>query len=511
MQQAEDFRQESRALAAVLEPLGDADFDQPTQFKGWTIADVIGHLHMFNVAAERTLQGGDAFAAFFAPIMAGLQAGRTLLQTQAPWLDGLRGRALFGEWRAGAERVADAYGAADPKQRVQWAGPEMSALSSITARQMETWAHGQEVFDALGQERIEQDRIRNIAHLGVATYGWSFANRGLAVPEPAPFVRLEAPSGAFWSWNDEQGDNAAAYKHVPIVEENPVAGFGAIAALFEHAAELTGNDSFGFELGQVSEIRRSGLIAYVGLSSPTLRDALKNIARYRRVYSDAIELDTSRLDSDGVLEWSFRIPTRVPHRQQVEFFAAGLFSTLRQSLSRQICPRRVQFRHARNTNVGEFERFFGCEVQFGAAVNALWFKPSDLSLPLATADNELYKVLTRYCQEVLRRKSSNASDLVVEVDRTIADLLALGEASQENVAKRLGMSPRTLSRRLAREGTTFFSTLEAMRKSLAVSYLRDSDLALAEVAFLLGYAGLSSFNDAFKRWMGKTPGQYRNG
>lgn len=208
MQQAEDFRQESRVLAAVLDPLSDAEFEQPTLFKGWTINDVIGHLHMFNSAAETTLRSAAAFQDFFAPIAAALADGKTLLQSQYPWLDGLSGQALLEAWRSGAERCADAYARAEPKQRVKWAGPDMSALSSITARQMETWAHGQEVFDALGKTRTEQDRIRNIAHLGVSTYGWTFVNRGLPVPEPAPHVRLTGPSGAVWEWNEDQPGNA---------------------------------------------------------------------------------------------------------------------------------------------------------------------------------------------------------------------------------------------------------------------------------------------------------------
>ena len=136
MQQAQDFRQESRSLAVLLDPLGDADFDQPTLFKGWTIDDIIGHLHMFNVAASKAVESDAAFAAFFAPIAAGLAAGQSLRDTQYPWLDGLRGRALFESWREGAERCSDDYASADPKQRVKWAGPDMSALSSITARQM---------------------------------------------------------------------------------------------------------------------------------------------------------------------------------------------------------------------------------------------------------------------------------------------------------------------------------------------------------------------------------------
>ncbi len=207
MQQAEDFRAESRALAAILEDLPEADFHRPTQFKDWTIDHVLGHLHLFNVAAETSLKGEHAFAAFIGPVVKDMQSGKTILECQFPWLDGLSGRALFEAWKAGAESCADAFVSADPKARVKWVGPDMSALSSITARQMETWAHGQEVFDLLGLERSEQDRIRNIAHLGVATYGWTFLNRKEEVPEPAPYVQLTGPSGAVWEWNTKQDDN----------------------------------------------------------------------------------------------------------------------------------------------------------------------------------------------------------------------------------------------------------------------------------------------------------------
>ena len=218
MQQAEDFRDESRGLAALLEPLVDLDFEKVTQFKGWTINDVIGHLHMFNLAADITLKDGAAFGAFFADIAKGLSQGKTLLETQYPFLDGLRGRALFEAWRDGAEQTADNYANADPKARLKWAGPDMSARSSITARQMETWAHGQEVFDVLGVARPEADRIKNIVHLGVNTFGWTFINRGSSVPEPAPHLRLTAPSGTIWEWNEPQADNSVAGSAVEFAQ-----------------------------------------------------------------------------------------------------------------------------------------------------------------------------------------------------------------------------------------------------------------------------------------------------
>lgn len=219
MQQADDFRQESRALAAILKDLPEAGFHQPTQFKNWTIDHVLGHLHLFNAAAEASLTGAEAFAAFIAPVQRDMQAGKAILDCQFPWLDGLSGRALCEAWQSGAERCADAFAEAEPKQRLKWIGPDMSALSSVTARQMETWAHGQEIFDFLGIERQEQDRVRNIAHLGVVTYGWSFRNRGLVVPEPAPWVQLTGPSGAVWEWNTpEQGAAGAGWIKGSAVE-----------------------------------------------------------------------------------------------------------------------------------------------------------------------------------------------------------------------------------------------------------------------------------------------------
>ena len=84
----------------------------------------------------------------------------------------------------------------------------MSALSSITARQMETWAHGQEVFDALGAERVNADRIKNICHLGVLTFSWTFKNRQMSAPEPVPFVNLTSPSRENWEWNDNQSKSS---------------------------------------------------------------------------------------------------------------------------------------------------------------------------------------------------------------------------------------------------------------------------------------------------------------
>ncbi len=199
--QVTDFLEESEALCALLEPLGDADFERVTQFKGYTIGDVVAHLHHWNYAADLSLRDAAAFQSFFADVMNQMGQGRPLPEIARVWLQGLSGRALLREWRRFYREMTEHFGAADPKARVRWAGPDMSVRSSITARLMETWAHGQEVYDLLGVERVNTDRIKNIAQLGVSTFGWTFVNRGLEVPADVPYVRLRAPSGAVWEWH----------------------------------------------------------------------------------------------------------------------------------------------------------------------------------------------------------------------------------------------------------------------------------------------------------------------
>ncbi|MBL4720402.1 MAG: maleylpyruvate isomerase family mycothiol-dependent enzyme, partial [Alphaproteobacteria bacterium] len=114
---------------------------------------------------------------------------------------------LLAQWRPSFLSMCDAFAEADPRHRVKWSGPDMSVRSAATARQMETWAHGQEIYDLLRRPREATDRLKNIAVLGVRTFGWTFVNRGLTPPADVPYVRLTAPSGAIWDWNEPNENN----------------------------------------------------------------------------------------------------------------------------------------------------------------------------------------------------------------------------------------------------------------------------------------------------------------
>ena len=207
MQQAHDFLKESKLLHELLNNREETDLELITQFKNWSINDVIGHLYLFNVAAIKTVNGTKSFDDFFNPFLKLLQKGHSMVQAQVPWLNGLSGHLLLNKWWNSCLELENLYSIVDPKLRVKWAGPEMSARSSITARQMETWSHGHEIFDRLGQKRKEGDHIKNIVHLGISTFEWTFVNRQIQLPETKPFVLLKLPSGAEVSYNEPNKKN----------------------------------------------------------------------------------------------------------------------------------------------------------------------------------------------------------------------------------------------------------------------------------------------------------------
>ncbi|HIF63212.1 MAG TPA: TIGR03084 family protein [Deltaproteobacteria bacterium] len=206
MQQALDFREESDVLHELLAAMDDSALARTTLYKDWTVNDVVGHLHFWNHAADLALADEDAFAELIDESIPGIvELGHPVFTHR--WLKGCEGSELVALWHGFYGEMSERFAAADPRKRVKWAGPDMSVRSSITARQMETWAHGQEVWDMAGAEFLgkacpNSDRAKNIVVLGVKTLGWAFMNRGLEVPDPAPYVRLASPSGETWEFND---------------------------------------------------------------------------------------------------------------------------------------------------------------------------------------------------------------------------------------------------------------------------------------------------------------------
>jgi uncharacterized protein (TIGR03084 family) len=192
-----DLAAESADLTAMLVPLAPADWERPTPAAGWAIRDQVSHLAFFDETAALTATDPDRFrreaerlmarAADFAGVIA-RDYRRVPPAELLDWLGTARAAYLA------------AFAGLDPSTRLPWYGPPMSAASSVTARLMETWAHGQDVADALGATRPATGRLRHIARLGVVTMGFSFALRGQPVPAVPVRVELTGPDGSSWAW-----------------------------------------------------------------------------------------------------------------------------------------------------------------------------------------------------------------------------------------------------------------------------------------------------------------------
>ena len=203
MQQAHDLREEGDELYKLVQALEPGDWGRHTPFKNWTVNDVIAHLHTTDLVATVALEDPDRFRGM-------VRAGERAIWSGGAAVNpaGVPEGAELGEcWYAYLGKLCDKLGAVDPSTRVPWFGPDMGARMFATARQMETWSHGQDIYDLLKQPRNNTDGIKNIAVIGVRTFGWTFANRREPIPTDMPYVRLTAPSGELWEWNEPSATN----------------------------------------------------------------------------------------------------------------------------------------------------------------------------------------------------------------------------------------------------------------------------------------------------------------
>ena len=201
-----DLREEGDALFSLLSDMDTGYWTQASTFKNWTVWDVVAHLHISDHMALTSLQGEEAFKTLLKDMQGGSLGNFT-----ETWLsqDGKSptGPELLARWRRLFLEMCDALAAADPTERFAWFGPGMKARMFATARQMETWAHGWEIYDLMGVPREHTDRLINIATIGVRTFGWTFNNRQIPVPDTVPYVDLQSPSGEQWAWGEESADN----------------------------------------------------------------------------------------------------------------------------------------------------------------------------------------------------------------------------------------------------------------------------------------------------------------
>lgn len=302
-------------------------------------------------------------------------------------------------------------------------------------------------------------------------------------------------------------------------DDNPISNrvsARAQAKFLDLSAEAMDDSAFGLHLAEQTDPRDAGILFYVASGAQTISEALTLLARYFRIVNEAVRLKLTRNPEGAALEAEFVTLTTHAVRQNAEFGLAVLLKALRELAGRNIRPTRVAFAHNRNSHLREFERFFGCEVEFGrvsierASSDFFQFSNDVLTIPLLTADMKLLKALEPLVAMAEKERKTEAGTLRAAVENQVEKLLPHGKANAQTVAKSLALSVRTLSRRLAEEGTTYAELVDGLRRSLALEYVKEPGITVSEIAWLLGYEGSTSFNHAFRRWTGRSPSMARN-
>jgi AraC-like DNA-binding protein len=277
----------------------------------------------------------------------------------------------------------------------------------------------------------------------------------------------------------------------------------------ELAANALKDPLLGFRLARDGELRQIGLLHYVAASSETLGDALDRAQRYSSIVNAGLVLKCSE-DRNLTIALHYAGVPRHSDRQQMESFVTWLIRFCRASTDRRLNPIAVHLIHRRSGESSELEKYFGCRIEFGADADQVIFDKKVKQLRLVGADPYLNAVLLDYCKQALAYRRARADPLRITIENAISHLLPHGKARLDAVARTLGVSKRTLARRLSAEGLRFGEILDQLRSDLATRYLAEADLSISQIAWLVGYRGVSAFSSSCKRWTGMNPRKMRN-
>jgi AraC-like DNA-binding protein len=269
------------------------------------------------------------------------------------------------------------------------------------------------------------------------------------------------------------------------------------------------DDLLGFHLALPADLREIGLLYYVLASSETMSGALQRGARYSVIVNEGIALKYID-DSDVSIRLDYVGVSRHLDRHQIEFWITTLIRVCRQLTGLRLVPTRVRVIHRRDSGCTELAAFFGVGVEFGAGVDEVTLARTVKDMPVVSADSYLNKFLITHFEEAHSRQPTNHGLFRSTVENRIVPLLSHGKARASEIAHRLGISQRTLARRLSSEGLTFSDILESLKADLAKRYLTDEELSISQIAWLLGYQEVSALTHAFRRWTGKSPREARS-
>lgn len=281
----------------------------------------------------------------------------------------------------------------------------------------------------------------------------------------------------------------------------------AVNDLFEITALTSGIDDFGLRVAENRGLPDLGPVTLVLREEETFRAALQTLIAFMHLHTDAaylhlLEGEHPILTVDIIFEGS-------GHRRQIlDGSVATIVTLIRWLLGERWTPASICFMHSRPSNVARYERFFRCPIDFNHELNGIVLHREDLDKKLPASSPAMRRHLQRYKQSMAASGSSES--YLQRVTQIIGLLLSRGEARVDIVARHLNVDPRTLNRRLAREGLNYSAVLESVRKNVAVQHLRDGNRPLSDIAELVGFGSLSAFSSWFHHAFDCAPSTWRN-
>ena len=277
--------------------------------------------------------------------------------------------------------------------------------------------------------------------------------------------------------------------------------------IWQEITQRSGQPDVGLQLADFAHAGTFDLLGYMIQSSLNLGESITRIIRYARLLNEGVEF---QLKTQGqVAQITHKIPTvPLPLSASSQWVLANLLQRTRDMTGLNWTPISVGFRHPLPKNLTAYQQKFRCPLEFNQPVDFIQMELELLQAPMLQAEPGLCAVLERYGEDLLKRFPP-VSTFLDTVRGVIIEELLKGNVGYERVSTRLGIVSRTLQRQLREAGTSYREVLDEIRRELSVYYLRNSDMAICEVAFLLGFSETSSFNRAFKRWYDLSPGNFR--
>ncbi|MFK7878779.1 AraC family transcriptional regulator ligand-binding domain-containing protein [Roseobacter sp.] len=281
------------------------------------------------------------------------------------------------------------------------------------------------------------------------------------------------------------------------------------AAFLHIMSQAVEQPSFGANVGLRLDIRQTTLLSYLLFNSQTVDHALQNLVRFLPLMRPASKVNIEHVANGKMIRFDNQNREVTTQAQYIEFCVAMLINTLRRASELPISPTAVALVHDRPGGANELSALFGCPVKFNASITTITLNAADLRRPVIHRDPNLYREMLSYGRLLLQNTPRRPASLQEQVGDFVVQHLTRTPPGIEETADALGLSARTLARRLSRQGTSYRALRDSLRISAAKEMLSDTDKPLAEITYLLGYADQSAFGAAFKRAVGQTPKQYR--